>query len=299
MIHEVGADFLWKEAAEMALRRELETMLKEQEVMPIAPLNLSVKKAVKGEEVSFEIIAITPPTCDAGNYSAVAKAALDTLPAEDIEKEKGEAIKAFRMQVRAISMMKNPEEVKEGDAKANEEKAEVALNDDEAKLAGFENGKAIEHFIEGEAEKAVKDRVLQKKRGAIAEAIIAEAKCDIPTVIVEEEARAMVDVFKRDVVNQGLEWNDYLRRVKKDDAAVTADMTPQARKRITLDLVMGEIMKKEDLKLGEEDKAKEDEVAHALAHQGVPHESAHGYAREQLLREKIWEFLGAKSDAAV
>lgn len=301
LLQEVGEDFLWRQAADMALREKVPEILKEQEVLSIMPLGLSIKEAKRGEEVSFEIIAVTPPTCDPGDYKTTAKAALDALPEEENEKEKAEAIKAFRMQVRAISMMKNPEEVKEGDAKANEEKADTPLTDDEAKLAGFENGKAIEHFIEGEAEKAVKDRALQKKRGAIAEAIIKEARVSIPKVLVEEETKALVETFKRDVVNQGMEWSDYLKRVKKDDVSVAADMRPNAEKRITLDLVFAEIIKKEELKLGEEEKKKEEEIAQALVKQEVPHERAHQYAQEQLLREKVWETLGvsAKSDAAV
>lgn len=299
LLQEVGEEFLWKQAADMALKDVLPEMLAQEGVTPITPLGLSLKADVKGKDVSFEITVITPPTCDAGDYREAAKKALETLPAEDFEKEKASAIEAFRMQVRAISKMKTPENVAEGDAKENEEKAAVPLTDDEAKFAGFENGKAIEHFIDGEAEKAVKDRSLQKRRGAIAEAIIAEAKADIPNVLIEEETKSLMQMFQRDVVNQGLEWNDYLKRVKKDDDAVRTDLRPQAEKRITLDLAFGEIIKKEALKLGEEDKAKEDEIAHALAKQEVPHEQAHHYAKEQLLREKIWEVLGAKSESTI
>lgn len=299
VIEEVGEAFLWREAANMALREKLPEVLKEEEVMSITPLDLSVKKAEKGEDISFEIIAVTPPTCNAGDYNTVAKAALDALPKEDEEKEKTEAIKAFRTQVRAISKMKNPEEVKEGDAAENEAKADEPLNDDEAKAAGFENSKAIEHFIEGEAEKAIKDREMQKKRGAIAEALIKEATCQIPKVFIEEETKALVDVFKRDVVAQGMEWNEYLKRVKKDDASVVNDMRPNAEKRIILDLVFSEVIKGEKLELSDEDRKQIEELVATLKKQEVPEQRAMAYAQEQLLREKVWETLGAKSDATV
>lgn len=298
IIEEVGEGFLWKQAADMALREKVADILKEHEVISITPLGLSIKDAKKGEDVSFEITAVTPPTCEAGDYKTTAKAALDAVPAEDTAKEKGEAVKAFRMQVRAISMMKNPEEVKEGDAKANEEKADTPLTDDEAKLAGFENGKAIEHFIDGEAEKAVKDRGLQKKRGAVAEALIKEAKCQIPKILIDEETKALVETFKRDVVNQGMEWNEYLKRVKKDDASVTNDMRPNAEKRIVLDLVFAEIIKGEKLELSEDETKKAGEIVEALKKQEVPEDRARAYAHEQLLREKVWETLGVKAEVA-
>jgi FKBP-type peptidyl-prolyl cis-trans isomerase (trigger factor) len=299
LLQEVGVDFLWKQAAEMALKEALPDILDKEEVTPIAPLGLMLTASKKDEDVPFEITAIIPPSCAAGDYKAAAKRALIALGEEDFEKEKGEAIKAFRMQVRAIAKMKNPEEVQEGDAEKNEAQADQPLDDDEAKFAGFENGKTIEHFIGEEAARAVTERMLQKKRGAIAEELIKETTAQIPKVFIEEEAMAMLETFKRDVVNQGMEWNDYLKRVKKDDASVLEDLRPQSEKRITLDLAFGEIIKKEEIKLDDADKEKEDEIAHALAKQEVPHERAHQYAREQLLREKIWEVLGAKSEPAV
>lgn len=298
LLQEVGEDFLWKQAADMALREALPEIMKQEEVNPIAPMTTMLKEAQKGEDVGFSLTVITPPTCDIGDYKKIAMDALAALPADDTAKEKTEAIQAFRMQVRGIAKMKNPEDIKEGDAKENEAKADTPLSDDEATFAGFENGKAIEHFIEGEAEKAVKDRTLQKQRGAVAEALIAAATANIPRILVDEETKALLDVFKRDVVNQGLEWNEYLKRIKKDESQVTADLAPQAEKRITLDLVFGEIMKQEELTLGEESKEKEEELAHALVQQGVPHERAHSYAKEQLLREKIWEVLGVKSESS-
>lgn len=298
VIQEVGAGFLWKEAAEMALRDQLEDILKKEEVIPIAPLSLSLASPKKDEDVSFEVVAITPPTCEIKDYKKIAEDALCTLEKEDEAAQIEEAKKAFRMQIRAIAKMQKPDEIKEGDAKENEKAADTPISDEESKLVGMENGKAAEHFLEEEAKKAVKDREVQKKRGAVAEAIIEKATCQIPKILVEDETKALVDVFKKDVVNQGLEWNDYLKKVKKSETDVLNDLRPNARKRIVLDLAFSEIAKAEDLKPGEEDKKKEDEIAHTLVHQGVDHQRAHAYAREQLIREKIWETLGVKAETS-
>lgn len=296
VIQEVGENYLWKQAAEAALRDSLEDILKEENVVPITPLSLSLKEAEKDEDVEFEIIAVTPPTCEIGDYKKLAKDALDTLSKEDEAKQIEEAKKSFRMQIRAIAKMQKPDEVKEGDAKQNEEDAVKPISDEESKMVGMENGKAAEHFLEGEAKKAVKEKANQKKRGAIAEALIENAKCQIPKALVEDETRALIDVFKRDVVNQGMQWDDYLKKVKKNEAEITEDLRPNARKRIVLDLTFAEIVKKEDIKPAEEDKKKEDDVAHTLVKQGVDHQRAHAYAREQLIREKVWDLLGAKAD---
>lgn len=203
-----------------------------------------------------------------------------------------DAKRAFRMQVRAISKMATPEEVKEGDAQENENTADKPLADDEAALVGFENGKAVEHFIEGEAKKAVTDRDAQRKRAAVAEALIAAAESDIPNILVAEEARALLETFKQEVKAQGLEWNDYLKRVKKTEENVKHDLAPNAEKRIALDLIFGHIIREEKLELAEEDKKKTEELAHKLSGQDIPHDRAHSYAREQFLREKVWKTLG-------
>lgn len=61
VIEEVGKNFLWKDAAERVLRDALEDILMKEEVRPIAPLALSLKDPKHGEDVLFEITAITPP----------------------------------------------------------------------------------------------------------------------------------------------------------------------------------------------------------------------------------------------
>jgi len=299
VIQEVGKDFLWKDAADRALKDQLEDILTKEDVRPIAPLSLSLKNTTHGEDVSFEITAITPPTVKIENYKDIATKALAALPKEEKDKEIADAKRAFRTQVRAINKMAKPEEVKEGDAKENEDTSDKPLTDDEAKLVGFENGKAVEHFIEGEAEKAVADRAMQKKRGGIAEALIEAAEHEIPHILVQEESRALLDTFKKEVTAQGLEWNDYLTRVKKTEEDVKKDLAPNAEKRIVLDLVFAHIINTEKFELSDEEKKQVDEFAKKLTEQDVEEHRAKAYATEQFLREKVWEALGIKNEAAV
>ncbi|XKT74672.1 MAG: trigger factor [Patescibacteria group bacterium UBA2163] len=291
VVQEVGQNFLWKDAAERALKETLTDILKQEEVQPIAPLSLSIKDPEHGSDVAFEITAITPPTVEITGYEKIAQDALATLPEQEREKQLNDAKQAFRTQIRAINKMAKPEEVAEGDAKENEDKAEEPITDEEAKMIGFENGTAVEHFIEGEAEKSVADRAMQEKRGAVAEALIAAAQYDIPQVLTQEETRALLQAFKEDVKKQGLEWEDYLKRVNKTEEEVTTDLAPNAEKRIVLDLVFAHIVREEKLSLNEEDKKRQATFVKRLTDQGVDENRAQSYAAEQFLREKAWEFL--------
>ena len=299
VIDEVGEGFLWKDAAERALKEDLSDILEKENITPLTPLSLALTPQEGKGDVDFEITAVVPPTCTLTDYKAVAKKALAALPKDDFEKERHEARRAFRTQVRTLAQTADPsaESAHKKEAPAPEKaeaEADTPLTDEEAKSAGFENSKALEHFIEGEAKKAVADRNQQKKRGAVAEALIAAATCSIPQVLVAEEARALLEMFKKDVVAQNMQWNDYLKRVGKSEEQVQADLNPNAEKRIILDVVFGNIVREEKLERTEEDKKKEEEFAHKIAEQGVDHDRAHAYAREQFLREKVWEALGVK-----
>ena len=295
VIEEVGKDFVWKQAAERALHDDVENILKQENVHPIMPLTTVLPNVEHGTDVAFEIRVVVPPKVSIENPKEIASNALSTLPKEDTEKELAEAKGAFRTQVRAVAKMKDPENVKEGDAKENEDKKDEALTDDEAKKVGFENAQAVEHFIDGEAKKAVTDRALQKKRASVAEALIEKSTYSVPAVMVADEARALLEAFKKDVVAQNMEWSEYLKRTGKNETQLADEFKPQAEKRIALDLVFAQIIKDEQFELTDEEKKQEDEFVGKLTEQGVDEGRARAYAHEQFLREKVWSHFGVKS----
>jgi FKBP-type peptidyl-prolyl cis-trans isomerase (trigger factor) len=274
----VGETALWREAAESALRTEIEMILKEHEVLPIMPVGASLGASDVDADVPFEIIAIVAPTCDISNYKEVAEKAAGKIPKLDAAKEQGDALKELRAQARAMTQSK-------GDG---------LFTDEESKLLGFENAIAAEFFLKHEAEHAVENRDLQKKRGAIAEALIEKASCDIPRVLVMEEAGHLVEATKKDIASQGLPFNDYLKRVGKSEEQIRDELSVPAEKRVALDIIFGEIARKEEIK---PDEKEEERLAHALMSQGVDHDQAHRYIRATVLREKVWEILGAKAIA--
>lgn len=277
---QVGEKALWRESAESALKNEVETILKEHEVMPIMPVGASLSPSDVDTDVPFEIVAVVAPTCSIDGYKETAKKALDKVPKLDEAKEKEAAMNALRAQARAMA----------------QSTGEGPLSDDEAQKVGFENAKAFEFFLEGEAEHAVKERELQKQRGAIAEALIEKGACDIPMIIIRDEAMRLLDAMKKDIASQGLPFNDYLKRVGKTEEQIRDELANPAEKRVALDLIFAEIARKEEIK---PDAAEEDRLAHALQSQGVDHETAHRYIRQVVMREKVWELLGAKAISKV
>ncbi len=272
----VGEKALWKESAEAALKAEVESILKEHEVLPIMPVSAALGVAEEGVDMPFEIIAVVAPTCSIENFKDIAAKALTKVPPSDDGKEREEALDALRTQARAMTQS-------EGTG---------PLSDEEAKKLGFENSTAIEFFLKDESERAVQERELQKKRGAIAEALLAKAACDIPRVIVTEEARNLLEATKKDVARQGLPWNEYLKRTGKNEEQILGELSAPAEKRVSLDIIFAEVARAEKV---EYDAKEEDRLAHALVSQGVEHEQAHQYVKATVMREKVWELLGAKA----
>ena len=270
----VGEKALWRESAEAAMQKEVEGILKEHEVLPIMPVGASLGVSDVGADVPFEIVAVVAPSCRIDDYKNVAKKAAEKTDKTDEAEEKKAAIDALRMQARAMAQSQG-----EGD-----------FTDDEAKKLGFENAKTFEFFLDGEAERAVKERRLQIQRGEIAEALIGKAESDIPQILVREEAVHLLEATKKDIASRGLPFNDYLKQVGKTEEQIREELMVPAEKRVILDLVFAEIARKEEVK---PDEKEEERLAHALINQGVDHESAHRYVRNIVMREKVWDILGA------
>lgn len=270
----IGEKALWREAAERVLRNSVEEILKENEVVPMMPVNIGLTPVDEGADMPFEIVAVVSPTCSVENYRQTAEKALKKLDPLDFEKEKEQALASMRAQSRQMT----------------QSKGEGSLTDEEAKKLGFENSAAVELFIHDEAEKAVKDRDNQRKRSAIAEALLEKAACDLPQVLIHQEASQLLEATKRDVAGQGMPFNEYLKRRGKTEAEILAELESPAEKRVCLDLIFAEIARAEKI---EADAKDEERLAHALVGQGVDHDAAHRYVRATVMREKVWDILGA------
>lgn len=273
VLQEVGDVSIWREAAESALRDELAEILKEQKLIPVLPPSIVLSVGEAQQDVPFTITVTTPPTVEIKDAKKIAGDAIKKLEKLDREKELGEAKKSLHAQTRAMLQITE----------------ERALTDDETKKLGFENTAALDHFLDGEAEKAVENYDDQRKRGAVATALVDAATADSPEVMIADEARAMLDSTKKNLADQGMPFNEYLEKRGVTEAQVMEEMKPQAEKRVIMDLIFAKVAEEYTLK---PDDADTHRVAHALMQQGVPDHAAHQYGAEVSIREQVWIALG-------
>jgi trigger factor len=136
-----------------------------------------------------------------------------------------------------------------------------AADDEFAKSFGAHNVEDLKKNIE----KSLLDRKNmesgQKGEIQMLEKIIASAKFgDLPELLINHEADAMLAELEHSVNEQGGRFEDYLASIKKSKDQLTLDMLPDAIKRVKMSLVIREISILESIKVEEK------EIAEHLLH---------------------------------
>lgn len=97
------------------------------------------------------------------------------------------------------------------------------------------------------------DDAKNAKEEAVIEAIIADAKMELPEAMVETQQRQMVEEFSQRIQSQGLSMEQYMQFTGLTMDAMIAQVKPQAEKRIQSRLVLEAVVAAENLAATEED----------------------------------------------
>lgn len=125
-------------------------------------------------------------------------------------------------------------------------------------------------------EKKEKDAATEKENAAI-DKVIENAQMDIPELMIQSQARQMMDDFGRRMQSQGLSMDQYFQFTGMTAEKMLEDMKPQALKRIQTRLVLEKVAEVENIQPSEEEV--EEEIA----------KMAEAYKMEA---DKIKELLG-------
>lgn len=137
------------------------------------------------------------------------------------------------------------------------------INDDFAQKIGeyktvAELKEAVVENVKGSKKRELKER----RRGEIAEKLIAAATIDVPEIFIESELESMMHRFKTDVEKAGATWNEYLKEIKKTEDDIKKEWRDNAEKKAKLELILGHIAREENIVPSEEEVKKGvDEIA--------------------------------------
>jgi trigger factor len=117
------------------------------------------------------------------------------------------------------------------------------VNDAFAKALGIKeaNVEGLRADVRKNLEREVKFRVLARNKAAAMDALAKTAELDLPKALVDEEAERLVSDFRERLKSQGMK--------DADKMPVQAEMfAPQAERRVRLGLVVGELVRAQNLK---------------------------------------------------
>lgn len=282
ILKHVGEMKILDRAASNVMEDAYGPILDEHNVRAIGQPDVTITKIAVGNPLGFSLETAVMPEVSIENYEKMAAEAVAKIPeAGDTveEKEVDEVINDLRKRV-AVEMASHEvadeaaDEITEGantDEAASKKKAAVAepvlpeMNDEFVKkfgdykdVADF-RAKATANLIEHK-----KRDVREKRRGAIAEKLISEAKFDVPEVFIESELDTMIGQFKADIARNGLTFDAYLASIKKTEDDIKKEWRESAERRARLELILKYIAQTEKISPDEAEVKKE--VDHIMAH---------------------------------
>ena len=131
--------------------------------------------------------------------------------------------------------------------------------DDEfaSEVSAFDTMAEYKEDVKKSLEMKKADAAKIAKEEAVIDAVIEDAKMDIPDAMVETEQRQLIEEFSQRMRMQGLTMEQYMQFTGMTPQALMEQTKPQALKRIQSRLVLEAVAKAEDLKASEEDYAAE------------------------------------------
>jgi trigger factor len=297
----VGDATLMQETAEMAISEAYAAIVEEKKLDVVGRPSVTITKLAPGNPIGFKITSALYPKIELPNY---AKLALEVVKQQEnpdtAEVTEAEVTAELERLQQMFATHVQPEEEKEAGEEAGEEKKPKLpeLTDDFARQIGdFKDLADLKEKVKQGYAISKKQKLLEKRRLAIADAILAKTHTVVPNVFIEGEIDQMVGSFEERVTRAGMKMDDYLKQVNKTLEDLRKEWQPDAEKRAKLQLVFNEIAKKENIM---PDVVKLDrEVAHIKEHYPDAHDhSIRVYVAAQMTNDMVFRFLEGASPVA-
>lgn len=275
----------------------LENEAEKEGVRAIGHPQVTVTKLAAGNPLGFIIETDVMPEVSLDSYKKIAKDAVSGIAdaKETVEeKEIDDVIEDLRkrLAIEKASVTENkPETESENATGSAADKVLPEVNDEFVKKFGnFANVAEFREHARKNLLEHKKHEVNEKRRGAIADKLITEAKFEVPELFVESELDTMLNQFRADIERNGMTFNDYLKMVKKTEAEVRAEWRESAERRARLELVLKHIARAEKIE-PEEEKVKA-EIDHILKHHKTADRFTVRMYVENIMKNKmVFEFL--------
>ncbi len=138
--------------------------------------------------------------------------------------------------------------------KAAKEKQVPELDDDLALDVGeYDSLEDLRASIREGLENQAKREVDQKFVDAVLDAVVVEAELEYPLSLIDERVNMSIENQKRRLSQQGYTWENYLMLTQQTEDAVREQIRPDVIKEVERSLVLGEIIRAEEIDVTEEE----------------------------------------------
>ncbi len=280
---------LLEKMAELAIADLYPKTIEEQKIEVIGRPEVTITKLARGNALEFKVKTAVLPEIKLPDYKKIAKAEWKDEGEEITDAEFESAIKDIQ-KMRAHQKLHDTGAPHDHDNPVSDEDLEP-LTDEFVKTLG--NFGTVDEFKAKlrdnmKLEKKVQNK--DKNRSKIIEAITKEADVEVPDVLVQSELEKMLAQLRDTVERAGLDFADYYKQMKKTEEEVRKDLTPDARKRAKMELVLFEISKKENLTPPLDEVQKETETL-LVRYPGADKIRTMAYVEQVLTNERVFEFL--------
>jgi len=172
------------------------------------------------------------------------------------------------------------------------------LNDEFAKNVGnFENLAKLKEALSDNLAMEKEHKEKDAWRAKVLEMIAKKSTMELPEILVKSELDRMIEEFKNNVSQMGLDFGDYLKKLKKTEEELKKEWETKAEERSRSGLVLGEIAKREEITVSDEEI--DAEITNMVKHYPdweavqaqIDMDQLKEYTKGRLKNEKVFELL--------
>ena len=283
-----------EEMAELALAEYYPKILEDNKIDAISRPEIMITKLARNNPLGFKIKTAVLPEIKLSDYKKLAKEINTSLT--DEEKNINVTDEELEKTIEDIQKSRAPKvKAKEGEDAKELEPILPELNDEFVQALGpFENVADFKTKLKENIKLEKENQQKEKTRIKIIEKIIDGSEMELPEVLVKSETEKILHRMESDIAQMGLQFEEYLKHLKKTRADLENDFRKDAEQRSKLSLVLNEIAKIE--KITPDEKDIEHEVTHILEHyKDADPERARAHTENVLTNEKVFQFLESQN----
>ncbi|MDD3808132.1 MAG: hypothetical protein PHG49_00970 [Candidatus Pacebacteria bacterium] len=165
------------------------------------------------------------------------------------------------------------------------------------KLGKFENVSSFKDNIKNGILEEKKMKEEERIRLNILENIRKDVKIEVPEVLVNKEIERMIGEVKYKIANMGMEFEEYLKQIKKTEEDIKKDMYEDAKQKVLNILILREIIDLEKISVSEKEiQEKSQQIINDISYQNpnakdIDMNTVNNYSEEILKNEKVFNVL--------